>query len=111
MPIPYSANLLKNPTATNDLADWDNISNVTAVDGGVDDGDKCFRFEPTASMDQNVPIGGLPPDIRFQGYFLPGQDIQGSAAVRSEIVVTLYYGDGSRGRYVIPGKTYIGGGW
>jgi len=110
MPVPYSANLLKNPTANSGTDDW-TVHNVTAVAGGVDDGDQCFKFEPTAHMAQNVAIGGLPPDIRFQGYFLPGEDVQSSAQIRSAVRVTLHYGDGSTGQYVIPGKTYIGGGW
>lgn len=112
MPIPYSANLLKNGSAQEgDLSHWD-ATGVSVVSGGVDEDGYCFKFDPTAHMNQNVPIGGLPPDIRFEGYFLPGEDIQTSANIRSAVRVTLHYGDGSTGQYVIPGKTYIaGGGW
>ena len=113
MPIPYSANLLKNGSAQEgNLTHWEDAVGVTVVSGGVDDYDTtpyCFKFAPTASMRQNAPVGGLPPEVKFRGRFLPAQDIQRSSHIKSAVRVTLHYGDGSIGQYVIPGKTYIGG--
>lgn len=110
MPISgYGPNLMKNPSAeTGDTTDWNNVSNVSVVVGGVE-GDYAFKFLPTASMNQPVPIPGQPPDLEFEAYFLPRRDIRSAAQVKAEIVVTLTYGDGSTGRYVIPGKTFLAG--
>ena len=112
MPIPYSGNLLKNPSAADDLTHWDDVNNVTAVDGGVDDYDgtpRCFKFEPSASMAQTVNIAGLPPDIRLGGYFLPGRDVSSAAAVKVQIICTLHYADGTVGRHVLPAKSFLWG--
>jgi len=107
--VPYGSNLIDNPTADNGITDWDEVSGVTTVDGGVDEGNKCFKFVPTASMEQKVGVPGTPPDVELGGYFLPGRDIRSAAKVKAEIVLVLHYGDGSVDRYVIPGKTLIKG--
>ena len=107
----YSLNLLQNGDATDlPATGWDNVIDVTQVVGGII-GDNSFRFEPTASMNQTMVIPGQPPDLEFQGYFLPGRDINSASQVKAEIVVTLIYGDGSEGQYIIPGKTFISGGF
>ena len=110
--IPYAANMLKNPSAqTGDTSNWTDVSNVTVVPGGVDHYDTtpyCFAFAPTASMKQTVPVPGMPPDIEISFRWLPGRDINSEAAVRAQVPIVLHYGDGARGRYLIPAKSFIG---
>ena len=109
--IPYGRNILNNPTANDGTNLWAGVSNVSVVEGGVDDYDttpNTFRFEPTASMWQKRGVPGSPPDLEFGCYFLPGRDIRSAAQVRAQIKLTLHYGDGSVGQYVVPGKTMIG---
>lgn len=108
--IPYGSNILKNPSANDGVNNWDDVTNVTVVDGGVDDYDSTpntFKFGPTASMKQTAAVPGFPPDLELQGYFLPGRDVSSATKVKTQIVFTLRYADGSAGRYVIPGKTFI----
>ena len=106
MPIPYSQNMLKNPSAeTGDTSEWQEVSNVSAVQGGVQGG-YCFKFGAVASMKQSPTVPGQPPRVFFETYFLPGQDVSTAAPVYSEVVVTLTYGDGVQQRYTIPVKVY-----
>lgn len=107
MVIPYSRNLLVNPDAeTGVLTGWEEIVNVTVVEGGVK-GDYCFRFEPVASMQQTASVAGQPPELKFLAKFLPGWDVSSLADVKAEIAVELHYADGTIGRYLIPAKTFI----
>ena len=109
MPIPYSDNLLVNPTADDGVNDWERVSNVSVVSGGVDEGNNCFRFEPKASFRQTVNVAGLPPDIKVGGYFLPARDISSVADVKAQIVCIIEYGDGSTARHVLPSKSFLWG--
>ncbi len=105
----YGQNMLENPSAeTGDLSYWEQIQFVSVVPGGVS-GAYTFRFEPTASMEQTISVPGQPPDLKVGGFFLPGRDIKSSAVVRSEIVLTLHYGDGSTGEFIVPAKSFIEG--
>ena len=105
--VPYSDNVIKKGSAEDTWEnEWDNISNVTAVVGGVDDSGKCFKFGPTASMKQTVNIPGQPPTMEFNAFFLPGKDIRSSSHIKAEIVVTFVFGDGSTAQYVVPGKYF-----
>jgi len=111
--IPYGANMIKNPSAQEgDLTDWTDDSNVTVVAGGIDNYDTtpyCFRFEPTAYMKQRGAVPGLPPDVEFSFYFLPGRDINSSSAVKGHIILTFEYANGAKQRLLIPGKSFIEG--
>lgn len=106
----YGANMIKNYSAEDGMTHWTDISNVTAVSGGVE-GDYCFRFETTASMKQEGAVPGLPPDVEMGFYFLPGKDIQSASAVKAQIKLTFIYGDGAVLRHIVPGKTFIEGYW
>ena len=109
MVIPYSGNLVKNPSANDGLEHWDDISNVTVVAGGVDEGNACFRFEPTASMSQNINISRIPPDVEIRGYFLPSEDVSSASKVKAQIVCILHYADGSKDTHVLPAKSFLWG--
>ena len=107
----FSGNHVKNPSAeTGTTEHWEEINNVSIVPGGFE-GSYCFRFEPTASMKQTVPIPGTPNEVRFEFYFLPGKDIQSASAVKGQVIMEAIYGDGLRIPFIIPGKSYLEGYW
>ena len=101
----WSRNRIQNPNAGSGLDHWEHISGVSAVAGGHEEG-YCFKFEPTATMLQEITLAGQPPELLFECLFLPGQDISSGAKTRAEVVFTIVYGDGTEDRYTIPVRAY-----
>lgn len=101
----WSANRVKNHDASEALTHWTNVSNVSVVSGGIEGG-SCFKFEPTASMQQAITVAGQPPELLFRCMFLPGQDVHSGAKTRSEVEFIITYGDGTQDTYVIPVRAF-----
>jgi len=101
----WSRNRLKNHDATEGLTHWEQVSNVSVVSGGIEGG-SCFKFEPTASMQQAATIAGQPPELYFACYFLPGQCVDTGSRTRAEVEFTVEFGDGTEATYRIPVRAY-----
>jgi len=98
----YTDNKVFNGDASMELDWWNDIGDVEVVDGGISGSNgRLFRIGPNSSMWQTFDDPNFTPsDIRVSGYVYLNNNEQ--ELVEALIKYTIYYLDGTKGRYAVP---------